>query len=341
MRLKIKSPTATKVITVNDDISYKEFIEEVVLNQELFPHPETISSIKKGFPPKPIEWTDDKIIKDDIKSGDQLILEAGSAHSAGLGNGTKSSGGSGNGTKSSGDGGSGGNGGGNNEGTSNKPDIPHVYIPELHQYLILRNIPDDNSCMFNAINYAMKQEPVPELRAICARAIKNDPDKYNEIVLGKSNSQYSEWINRSNSWGGAIELGILSEYLQVAINCIDIELGNFIKFENDAHKPSRFINLIYSGIHYDLLVLNSKLSTLESDKSNDQTIWGYLMPQAELIQSYSEILTKSLQSQNYTTNTTTFRIRCLDCYKVLVGETGASKHANEAGHYNFGEVDNK
>lgn len=324
MRLKVKSPSATQVFLIDDNASYQQLIAELELNKDLFPHQETVSAVKKGFPPTALEIVSDKLIREDIKSGDQLILEtAGKSHSANPQADTSTS----NDSKGSGD--------VNSKTDDEEDDIPHVNIPELHQTLILRNVPDDNSCMFNAINYAMKKESVKELRSICGTVVKSDPDKYNELVLGKTNQEYSKWIQQPNSWGGAIELGILSAYLNVRINCIDIELGNFITFENEAHKPTRFMNLIYSGIHYDLLALNSsKLSS----KETDETMWELLSDKADLILSYSEVLCKLLQTKNYTTNTTTFRVRCLVCYKVLVGEMGASKHANETGHFNFGEV---
>lgn len=331
MRIKVKSAASTKVLTIDDDITYEEFVAELEQDRTLFPLGEKVASVKKGFPPKAVSV--EGSIKEVIKSGDQLIVETGTRPGPVPEQGSS---GSKLGTSESNTGTSGPNTGTSGPDPAPVPGtgIPHVNLP--HAHLILRNIPDDNSCMFNAIVYAMKSESVEDLRAICAAMIKSDPEKYSEIVLGKSNQAYSDWIKRPNSWGGAIELGILSSYLQVRINCIDIELGTPIVFEDEDTKPHRFINLIYSGIHYDLVVLNPSLAV--ADKANDQSMWELEGEERELVQEGTRELVGKLQSGNYTTNTTTFRLRCLECYSVLVGERGASKHAEETGHMKYGET---
>ena len=50
------------------------------------------------------------------------------------------------------------------------------------------------------------------MREIIANAVAADPENYSEAVLGRSNQEYCEWIQKSNSWGGAIELSILSQF---------------------------------------------------------------------------------------------------------------------------------
>lgn len=266
-----------------------------------------------------------------------------------------------------------------------KEDIPSVYIDSLQKYLILRNIPDDNSCLFNSISYALSGansyqtfSPPSDLRQIVVSYIEKDPALYSEAVLGRPRQEYCEWILKKDSWGGAIELGILADWFDVRITCIDIELGNFIQIENESKKPKEFIVLIYSGIHYDVFALNANLNT--TDKELDQCKWridgrrngsgeeeekdenGHIggeptkyeeskakkagddldergeRDEETAILKASEKLCKLLQERDYSTNTTTFRVRCLDCYLVLVGEVGASKHAEQTGHLNFGEV---
>lgn len=305
MKLRVKSPLATKVVLIDDNISTKQLIEQLQI--EGVTQSSSIT-IKNGFPPKAISLEPEHIADLDIKNGDQIIIEFSKE-----------------------------NGITEQKGKVNDH-IPSVYIENLNKYLILRNIPDDNSCLFNSIIYGTKTATVPELRRVCGEAILSDPETYNDIVLGRSNNDYSNWIMKKDSWGGAIELGILSKYLKIQINCIDIELGSVIKFLDEAQVPEKFINLIYLGIHYDILSINDNLSTEDSDKHHDQCIWSLGTQMASEIDVASNKLVQLLQSKNYSTNTTKFRIRCLDCYKVLVGETGAAKHANEAGHFNFGEV---
>jgi ubiquitin thioesterase OTU1 len=52
---------------------------------------------------------------------------------------------------------------------------------------------------------------------VVASAILSDPIQYNEAILGRSVEEYIEWILKPNSWGGAIELAILSELLELGI----------------------------------------------------------------------------------------------------------------------------
>lgn len=330
MRVRVKSRFGTSIVNcANDAIRLSEFIEEIRRNStEADGRP--VVALKVGFPPKPIDMTDlDKPINDlGIKNGDQVILEVeplsddkqytASAQPAEESNKPKSD-----------------------------PNIPSTYITTLDKYLVLRNIPDDNSCMFNAISYGLFGynsfqpggiSPPRNLRSIVKDTIESHPDKYSEVVLGRPVEKYCQWILKKDSWGGAIELGILADWFKVRINCLDIELGKIIGFENDLHKPEKFMVLIYLGIHYDVLSVNPNLSTQAQDKQNDICVWPLNSNDEDAVIKSSNELCHFLQTQNYSTNTTTFRIRCLDCYKILVGEMGASKHANETGHYNFGEV---
>lgn len=324
MRVKVRTAAATKIIQTDETVSVVEFVKLLENDSDLVSDGDKISVIKNAFPPKPINMNLERI-GEEIHNGDQLIVETTERESGGksefIGTGTNTEKtGTGNSTENTG-----------TETGTQKHQIPHVTVH--NQYLILRNIPDDNSCMFNAINYALKQDTVAEMRQICASYIASDPDKYCEPVLGRTNDAYCQWITKKDSWGGAIELGILSSYYQIQINCLDIELGNFINFKDDDQQVSKFINLVYSGIHYDILCTNTILSSEKNQ--NDQCLWD--MKDSHIMAASHE-LCQLLQTKNYTTNTTKFRIRCLDCYSILVGETGAARHANDTGHYRFGEV---
>ncbi|CUM62498.1 uncharacterized protein PRCAT00000048001 [Priceomyces carsonii] len=329
MKLRVKSKYGSRIVDSVDEMadlgSFLELISEpssLNQNSQL-----EVANIKRGFPPVSIDLSASTMSIGDhgIRNGEQLIVEF---HITGQSDDVGKS--SANGSR-----------------TNQSLDIPTVYLSDLKKYLILRNVPDDNSCMFNALAYALnglesyKEDgilPPKYFRTIVGNYIKKNPDVYNEIVLGKSPEEYSTWIEKKNSWGGAIELGILASELNIRIDCLDIELGNIIKFENENNEPNMFIILIYSGIHYDLLALNSELSNDSFHKAKDETKWLIASSERENIISGAKELCALLQLKNYSTNTTKFRVRCLDCYKVLVGEMGASNHANETGHFNFGEV---
>ncbi|CAI5758963.1 unnamed protein product [Candida verbasci] len=297
MRLKLKSNKGIETITIDKETAFKQFLDNYI-RKDL----EEVTSIKTGFPPKPIDLnqTSGSISDKGIKDGDQLLIEYLKETSKKRKSEPESS-------------------------TDNKKanfDIPQVLIPSSNSYLKLHNIPDDNSCLFNSISYAIKGPQPQELRKIVVEYIEKDPILYNDAILGRDRQDYCKWILKNESWGGAIELGILSSHFKVRIICIDIESGNFMRFETG--NEEKYIMLIYSGIHYDVLTIN--------DKGN------WKLPEDKDIIKAADTLTKNLQEKDYSTNTTTFRVRCLDCYSVLVGEMGASNHANETGHLNFGEV---
>lgn len=92
------------------------------------------------------------------------------------------------------------------------------------------------------------------MREIIANAVSRSPDEYCEAILGKPNHEYCEWILKPNSWGGAIELSILSQYYGMEIAVVDSSNGIINRFGEDQHYATR-VFLIFDGIHYDPLYL--------------------------------------------------------------------------------------
>jgi ubiquitin thioesterase OTU1 len=58
-----------------------------------------------------------------------------------------------------------------------------------------------------------------------ADKIKEDPFTWSEAVLGMQPAKYCEHIQKSTSWGGAIELAILSQVYNVEIDSVDVQSG--------------------------------------------------------------------------------------------------------------------
>lgn len=341
MRLRVRTSSGNDIINLdNDSVDVAGLLRAIKKSQKLNSSPQNdVDSIKQGFPPKLVDLTnhDLPLEKAGIKNGDLLLVNFCSS-----GNTTKDSGAKldsnssfGASTITS-----------TSTSKSSETSIPSVFLSPEH--LILRNIPDDNSCMFNALAYCVYGPdsykpngtcPPPKLRKIIADALAADPLQYDELVLGRPVDKYIEWIQTKNAWGGAIELGILAKHFQIRINCIDIELGSIIRFQDEsdgASKAEYSIYLVYLGVHYDVIALN-KVLTLQH-RPDDVCKFAIDSPIEQKVETGVHELCKKLQTENYTTNTTTFRVRCLECYKILVGETGASRHANETGHYLFGEV---
>lgn len=103
------------------------------------------------------------------------------------------------------------------EGRNN--DAPEISLPDHASTLILRIMPDDNSCLFRAFNTAFfgAMDNMMELRSIIAQVIQTNQDKYSAVVLEKSPDDYCRWIQTEAAWGGAIELDILSRHFDIEI----------------------------------------------------------------------------------------------------------------------------
>lgn len=105
-----------------------------------------------------------------------------------------------------------------------------------------------------ALNGKVDTECGSYMREVIAQHVLNDKETYNEAILSKPNQEYCEWIRKSSSWGGAIEVSILSSYYGVEIAVVDITNALINRFGEDKQFGMR-VFLLYDGIHYDPLYL--------------------------------------------------------------------------------------
>lgn len=126
--------------------------------------------------------------------------------------------------------------------------------------LLKRVVPADNSCLFTSVRFVLNgkldNEGSEAMRCIIAQEVAADPQQYNDAVLGKSNSEYCTWIKKTDSWGGAIEVAILSKYYGVEIDVVDIQNAIINRFGEDKNYPVR-VFLLFDGIHYDPLYMET------------------------------------------------------------------------------------
>lgn len=94
------------------------------------------------------------------------------------------------------------------------------------------------------------------MREIIAKHVANEKESYNEAILGKPNDEYCTWIQKSETWGGAIEVSILSSFYGIEIAVVDITNGIINRFGEDKNYGMR-VFLLFDGIHYDPLYLES------------------------------------------------------------------------------------
>lgn len=216
-------------------------------------------------------------------------------------------------------------------------DPPEVASPDHGGTFVLRVMPDDNSCLFRAVGAAVMgdMDTMVELRSIVAGSIQGNPTEYNAAILGKKPDEYCQWIQNEDSWGGAIELKIISEYFNVEICSIDVQTLNTLQFNEGA--PTRCI-VVYSGIHYDVLALSPSdppYTHANPFAEGDTKLFDAIDP---VVLEKAKELCKILQSKHYYTDTAGFSVRCNTCGGTFTGERGAAKHAAETGHYDFGEA---
>lgn len=211
-------------------------------------------------------------------------------------------------------------------------DPPEIFCPDLQGSMVLRIMPDDNSCLFRAVASAVLSDvdAVTELRSIIAQTIQANPDKYTKAILdNKSPNVYCRWIQTEDAWGGQIELDILSRHFDVEICSVDVQSLRVDRYNENAQ--SRCF-IVYSGIHYDTIALSVHGQPPEAD------IKQFVQPLADEALPHAIALCQKLRERHYFTDTAGFSIRCNDCGATMTGEKGAMMHAEKTGHMNFGEA---
>lgn len=200
--------------------------------------------------------------------------------------------------------------------------------------LMRRTVPANNSCLFTSVYFSLSNGEYDmttglTLRQIIAETVAADSVTYNEAFLGKPNKEYCAWILNENHWGGAIELSILSKYYGVEIVAVDTQNIRLNRFGEDLNYDQRIL-LIYDGIHYDPLMLETLGSPQQIQtlfQTSDETI----------LQMALEIAREAKSSRQFT-DVQNFSLHCLVCNVGLKGQVEAQQHAKETGHTNFGEI---
>ena len=67
------------------------------------------------------------------------------------------------------------------------------------------------------------ENPSRILRDKVADYILAHPNDYNEVILGDNPQRYTTRMRQMDTWGGAIELSILSDIYDVEISSIDVK----------------------------------------------------------------------------------------------------------------------
>lgn len=200
--------------------------------------------------------------------------------------------------------------------------------------LMKRVVPADNSCLFTSMNFVLNGKVddsgnvAPLMRQMIAETISKDPESFSEAILGKPNVEYCKWILDDKSWGGAIELAVLSNYYGIEIGVVDTINAIINRFGEDQKYAHRVL-LLFDGIHYDPLYLES----LEG--GDIQTIFPV---DDDRILRDAEQLAQEAKSSRQFTDVNKFTLKCMVCNILISGQVQAQQHAQSTGHASFGEI---
>lgn len=198
---------------------------------------------------------------------------------------------------------------------------------EVHQ------VPADNSCLFHSVAYLIQSSsetlPVPpqNLRILVATVILQEQSRWNEVTMAENRSveAYGAWITNSSSWGGFVDLIVLSECYQIQISVISTESLYWTHYPEDESMYNRRIYLLYDGVHYDAVVGQSSVGEVRIFSSTDSAVMQKVASMASEVQQSGAQWHVALFS-------------CMECREILYGDSELSRHCFETGHQRFAEV---
>uniref|UniRef100_H3GQS8 Ubiquitin thioesterase OTU n=1 Tax=Phytophthora ramorum TaxID=164328 RepID=H3GQS8_PHYRM len=196
------------------------------------------------------------------------------------------------------------------------PDAGGAQTQKSTLVFMRRVVPADNSCLFHSIGYALgkgREGNGPMMRQLIKETILADPEKYSEVFLGRPVYEYCAWIMDDKSWGGEIELSILSTYYKVEMVVFDVTSMSRLCYGEDQGFTQRMF-LLYDGIHYDLVV-----ETPSTTASERQDVTLFAINDFTKVERASEVAVEAHQKHEFT-------------------DREALSHSEATGHQQFGEV---
>ena len=212
--------------------------------------------------------------------------------------------------------------------------------------MVRRVMASDNSCLFHSVCYVLNTLSSgtsghnvisqQQLRQVVADAIIANPTVYTEAFLGQSSEDYIKFITNPQSWGGQIELSVLSQTLKIEIAALDIVRNRYDIYGStsdtiDNNNFNQRVYVIYDGIHYDALAY-----TFDEQLPQDQDVTRFAPTDSGILQE-AIVLCQQQHNVKSFTDTSNFALRCIICQKGFVGAPEAEQHANDTGHQNFAE----
>ena len=200
---------------------------------------------------------------------------------------------------------------------------------------IRREVDADNSCLFSSIAYLIDRKNFNDMSTIIYRNMIVEyliNNEFEESLLDIPKPDYIEEIMKPNKWGGGIEIKIFTEIFKVEIAVVDILTNRVDLFGQDKNYENR-IFIIYTGIHYDPLVLNFDES---GDPETDLTIFKTSDDQTLL--KFKELSKKYTDKGDFVDFSKLLSLECTDCNEKFLNEESATNHAKITDHWNFKQI---
>ncbi|KAK7918487.1 OTU-like cysteine protease [Apiospora marii] len=228
----------------------------------------------------------------------------------------------------------------------NEHDPPTVRLPTGND-LVLRVMADDNSCMYTAMmpiirNSALERgidvSTAGALRQVIGQQILSQPDTYNSAVLEKSPGAYVNNLLNPQSWGGSIELNVLSELFDIEICVVSVSNGSVIYTGQGQHE--RRCVILWSGIHYDRVVETLFGGAADTgDTEFDVCTWDCAT--SDHILKGALEMAAILKESNYAHDSNAAVYSCQQCGWVGQGEKELIKHCQATSHSEIQTIEDK
>ena len=198
---------------------------------------------------------------------------------------------------------------------------------------IRRFVDSDNSCLFSSIGYLVDNKNFSENTKYQYRQLLVNYLEDNNLESGMleiPKEDYIENIQNPSTWGGAIELKLFSDMLQIEIASIDVQSNRVDIFGQDKNYPQR-IYVLYNGVHYDPLVM-----AYTEDSKDDIT--NFASDDNETLISLHEYVKVFKDVGDFVDLANMNSFECDTCKTLFENQEEAYNHANNFEHWNFNEI---
>lgn len=179
-------------------------------------------------------------------------------------------------------------------------DVIYTIRKQGRGHMAKRAMPGDNSCLFHSVAYLCMDRATGKaaaLRQIVASAVAADPRTWSAQVLGQPPAAYRRWILDENTWGGGIELALLSSHFETEIVSFDYAyLRQDVFGQGSGYKKRIFV--IYTGNHYDAMVWDDGTGRDQMQfSSRDEYAWKRARDYAQFLHEEAVKADPSLRLQ--------------------------------------------